>query len=239
MAGGPAESLCVLGAGNSNDLDLRLLCSAFGRVHLVDLDREALEQGALQQQAMPNSGLCLHGNMDISGVLDRIAGWQSGTNVDEQIELLRSPPAPIIPAPFDVVASTGLLTQLLDSVVLALGPDHPRLFDAISAVRQRHLRLLIEILAPAGTAVLVTEIVSSDTFPQLPKLRESELPQAIAQEIARQNFFTGVNPAVLKSLFETDSVLAPLVERVEVSLPWRWQFTERIYAVCALVIKRR
>ena len=34
--------ICVLGAGNCNDLDLKWLSEVYGEVHLVDLDRTAL-----------------------------------------------------------------------------------------------------------------------------------------------------------------------------------------------------
>src|SRR5438105_5063893 len=44
--------LCVLGAGNCNDLDLQWLIDAYREVHLVDLDPAALE-GAIRRQKVP------------------------------------------------------------------------------------------------------------------------------------------------------------------------------------------
>ncbi|MBT4865894.1 MAG: hypothetical protein HON53_12380, partial [Planctomycetaceae bacterium] len=42
-------ALCVLGAGNSNDLDLQKLLHTFSEIHLVDLDDEAISEGVNRQ----------------------------------------------------------------------------------------------------------------------------------------------------------------------------------------------
>ena len=47
--------LCVLGAGNCNDLDLGRFTGRFARVHLVDLDRQAMARG-VQRQSPPAPG---------------------------------------------------------------------------------------------------------------------------------------------------------------------------------------
>ena len=49
--------LCVLGAGNCNDLDLAALLRAHREVHLVDLDAEALAQGVERQGVADRPGL--------------------------------------------------------------------------------------------------------------------------------------------------------------------------------------
>src|SRR5260370_33575372 len=46
---GRGGRLCVLGAGNCNDLDLSSLAQQFSKIHLFDLDREALEGGGARQ----------------------------------------------------------------------------------------------------------------------------------------------------------------------------------------------
>src|SRR5439155_5330247 len=46
IASGGTGALCVLGAGNANALDLDLLATRFDRIHLVDLDAEALARAA-------------------------------------------------------------------------------------------------------------------------------------------------------------------------------------------------
>ncbi|MBI5760495.1 MAG: hypothetical protein HZA46_18425, partial [Planctomycetales bacterium] len=106
-------------------------------------------------------------------------------------------------------------------------------------VRRRHLQLLAELCMPGGTVVLVTDVVSSTTCPELPTIPESQLADFVGRQIQQHNFFTGVNPFVLRQLFETDPAVAPLVSDVRLSLPWRWQLGPRTFAVVALTARRR
>ena len=48
-----SASLCILGAGNCNDLDLVRFTSRFAQVHLVDLDRQAMDKGVQRQSPLP------------------------------------------------------------------------------------------------------------------------------------------------------------------------------------------
>src|SRR5271155_2717787 len=64
--------LCVLGAGNSNDLDLGVLRAAYHEVHLVDLDPYALAHGVKHQDCEGAPAVFRHGGMDVTGVLDDI-----------------------------------------------------------------------------------------------------------------------------------------------------------------------
>ena len=68
-AAGCAEGsrLCVLGAGNCNDLDLRSLEREFAEIHLVDLDREAIAAGIARQQLAGSSQLVVNAPCDLSG----------------------------------------------------------------------------------------------------------------------------------------------------------------------------
>jgi hypothetical protein len=67
---------------------------------------------------------------------------------------------------------------------------------------------------------------------------EEQLPRTIAGLIEQRNFFTGANPAVLKSLLETGDLSAD-VAGVAITSPWRWDFVERTYAVYGVLISRR
>jgi hypothetical protein len=227
--------LCVLGAGNGNDLDLDLLAKRFAALHLVDLDADALRFARDRQTPTTAARIVAHGGVDASNLamaeMEDVGG-------EAWLAALREPPKLALPAPFDVVASTGLLTQLFEAVSLLLGEDHPRLLDAIAAVRRAHLRLVLDLLAPGGVGVVIVEIVSSDTFPGLRDLPEDALPATIARLIQQRNFFTGANPAVLMSLLETGELSAD-VAKAEITSPWRWEFIERTYAVYGVVIHRR
>jgi len=133
-----------------------------------------------------------------------------------------------------VIASVGLLTQLFDAVSISLGGDHPRFVELVTSIRLRHVRLLFELLQPGGTALLITDFVSSGTYAPLATTAEKDLPALAAQLIRAQNFFTGANPGVLHALFKSDAVVAPQVSHLEVSSPWLWDFGPRTYAVCAI-----
>ena len=238
----PTDRLCVLGAGNCNDLELDRLTAAFQELHLVDLDSAALAGGIARQQFRGRGTVHLHGGIDVTGVAHCLANWTperppSGTEFEDCLRLADDSLVGLPASPFNVVASVCLLTQLIDALSLTLGASHPRFFDLVSAVRRRHLRLLVELLAPGGRAILVTDVVSSDTCPTLSDIPPGDLAKSLTELINQRNFFTGVNPAVLRSIFATEPMISPQVEDVQVTAPWLWHFKLRVYAVCAIVVR--
>jgi hypothetical protein len=235
--------LCLLGAGNCNDLDLATLLREFREVHLVDLDGDALAEAAVRQACATQSGLHLH-VADVSGIahqLGRLAAAAplSPAELDATVRAAATAPLPPIDAPFDVVGSTCLLTQLIDAVRIALGNDHPRMLELALTVRNRHLQMLVELTGLHGQAVLITDIVSSLTCPELANVATAALPQLVAQRIRQGDFFTGTNPAVLRAFFGSDPSTAPQLQAVQLVKPWRWDFGPRYYAVCAIRVLRR
>src|SRR3954453_9038196 len=66
--------LCVLGAGNHNDLDLTALLSAHREEDLVDIDSAALVRGAARQGVAKHPRLHLHGGVDVTATLDILSG---------------------------------------------------------------------------------------------------------------------------------------------------------------------
>ena len=238
-----AGRLCVLGAGNCNDLDLPALLGTYREVHLVDLDEEALVRGAARQGLASHAGLIRHGSVDVTGVLERMAKWSADSPIsDEDLAACRDAPArqaSRLPAPFDTVASICLLSQLLLAVADRLGEKHPRFLDVLQAIRWGHLRLLLDLLAPGGRGVLITDLVSSDTCAELRTVPDHELPPLLNQLIEARNFYHGVNPAVLYSLLATDPLLSPQVTDLAASQPWRWDMGARVYAVCAFRFRKR
>ncbi len=239
----PDGRLCVLGAGNCNDLDLPALLGSYREVHLVDLDDAALSRGAVRQDVAHHAGLIRHGSVDVTGMLERMAKWSPDSALsDEDLAACRDAPArqtSRLPSPFDAVASTCLLSQLLLGVANRLGEKHPRFLDVLQAIRWGHLRLLLDLLAPGGQGVLVTDLVSSDTCAELRTVSDHELPSLLNQLIQARNFYHGVNPAVIYSLLATDSLLSPQVTDLAASQPWRWDMGARVYAVCAFRFRRK
>ncbi len=228
--------LCVLGAGNCNDLDLPKLLASFREVHLVDPDAAALEQGVARQGVAGQPALRLHGGIDVSGMFDVMGGWSAVTPVQDTdlLACVRRPAervAPALPGPFDVVASVCLLSQLLSAIGSTITREHARYPELLFAVRGGHLNLLLHLLRPGGTGFLVTDVVSSET---LPDLAGADLT-ALA---ATGNFFDGLNPVVLESLFRTAPALAGGLVEVTTFPAWRWEFGPRAYLVWAVRFRK-
>ncbi len=71
LRGSDHDRLCLLGAGNCNDVDLRVLGSSFRQITLVDIDREAVECG-LARQSIHSVARCrfnILAPFDVSGLL--------------------------------------------------------------------------------------------------------------------------------------------------------------------------
>ncbi len=237
-----AERLCLLGAGNLNDFDLPALLSAFREIVLVDLDADALQRGLARQGFALDGRIRIVAPVDVSGVFVELTAMENPLAREAAIErCLRS----LVQTPdfgwkgsCDVVASVGLLTQLIDGVTRTISESHPRCWEIVSALRTQHLRLMLELAAPGGAEVLVTEVVSSDSCPALLSVSEVELPDLLRREIAARNFFTGTNPAALQQLLRTEISLAGQLASVRFSEPWLWTFLARTYAVFAVAMRK-
>src|SRR4029077_10811702 len=76
-----ASRLCVLGAGNCNDLDVRELLASHAEIHLVDLDADALSRGIARQNVDAHRSIHTHAPFDLSGRLEAIASWRPSAPV--------------------------------------------------------------------------------------------------------------------------------------------------------------
>ena len=180
--------------------------------------------------------------MDVSGVFAELTAVESRTPHESVIErclraLARTPDFGWRGS-CHVVASVGLLTQLIDGVMRTLGESHPRAWEVVASLRTQHLRLMLELARPGGAAVLVTEVVSSDSCPALLSGNERDLSDLLRREIAARNFFTGTNPAALHQLLRTDVSLASHLASVQFAEPWLWTFPARTYAVYAVTMRK-
>lgn len=238
-----ARSLCVLGAGNCNDLDLNVLTRCFKEIHLVDIDYEALSGVALRQSVHDPTPIILHGGVDITGVFKSLAAWYSNAprqiEIDNVLKRIEKLPAIGISKSLDVVVSATVLTQLINTAVNALGANHPRLLEISLAIRNAHIRLLVNLVSVGGTGVLITDLVSSDTCEKLKNIPEEEMPELMRYLLSVRNFFTGVNPFVLGTIMRQDPYISPRVSDVVMKKPWRWSIgPERAYLVCGLTFRR-
>ena len=231
--------LCVLGAGNANDLDLPALLARHRQVHLVDLDARALAAGTLRQGVVDHPGLIAHGSLDLTGMLDAVARWSPlGPITDHDLQALIDWPGQrvslALPGRFDLVASTCLLSQIIGNAFVAVGGNHPRFLEAVRAIRLGHLRLLTELALPGGQVVLINDVVSSEKFPALANTPNHALPGLLKELSLDRGLIHGMNPAEILELFRTDPVLAARVESLEVAPPWRWKLHQRVYLVWGL-----
>ncbi len=235
--------VCLLGAGNCNDVDLNRLVDRCSEVHLVDLDADAMRSGIERQGLTGDERIQVSSDVDVTGVFDRLkpnATEESGLATDAIAELAdtaqRHSPA-LNCGSFDVVASVCLLSQLIDAVTRSF-PDPNVALPLVQAVRRRHLRLMLELCRPGGRAILFSEVVSSDTCPELAAAPDEHLPGLLAQLLAAQNFFTGLHPGVIHQELQSDPSLSPLVADVRSVPPWKWPFLYRTYAVTAFIAQR-
>jgi len=235
--------LCVLGAGNCNDLELTLLARRFAEVHLVDVDGEALAAAVARQGPFAGGAVHLHGGCDLTGIWQQLAAWSaepsgrignpSYEDVRRAIDAVKAF-VPELPGEFDVAASVCLLSQLIDGIVVSLGERHPAFLDLLQAVRRRHLQLLADVTAPGGTGLLITDIVSTDTAPSLADVPEDRLEPALMALVDAGNLFHGVHPAVIANELQTD----PRVRAVEILKPWVWDLGVRQYGVVGIRFRR-
>lgn len=237
--------LCVLGAGNCNDLHLPTLADTFGEVHLVDIDAAAIE-GAVRRQGVECSpAVRLHGGVDLTGVADVLSSWRAArpdlAAIDACLQWLSAPPPAdfLGGAAFDVVLSPCVLSQLIRSVAGAVGDGHPRFPQLLVALRRRHLWTLAGLLAPGGTAILACDLVSTETLPELRRADELALQGLMDKSLNDRNFFTGLSPSAVEGALRDDPHLAGKVERVTRTRPWLWHLgPRRAYLVYALHFRR-
>ena len=234
-----AERLCILGAGNCDDLDLATLMGAYGEVHLVDLDGDALRRAVSRLPESQRRAIRLHGGVDLTGCWSSLGSRRRGesladSEIDAVLQACAALPLLPLPGPFDVLASTCVISQLIDGAVLALGSTHPRLLEMVVSLRTNHLQLMAQLLSPGGRGVLMSDFVSSDTLPALRQTAEPNWPALIDDITARGNFFHGLNPGGLLAAFGSDAALAARVADAHLTGFWRWQQAKRVYAVVAI-----
>ncbi|MEZ6101612.1 MAG: hypothetical protein R3E01_21975 [Pirellulaceae bacterium] len=231
--GNRLQSLCLLGVGNGNDVELNELVTWFERVELVDIDGTAMHWARVQVPEGPRNRLHIHPT-DVSGIFSCLGRSAYSGDADQLIRRAHDAEVTLPFQPCDVVVSSCMLTQLIDAAVDAVGIDALFLDDLASAIVDRHLRLLLELTADEGRAVLITDFVSSDTFPDLPDLPQHELRRAVARQLETGNFFVGMHPGTLKRRWLALAAHRRPINKIELRGPWRWQLGSRTLAVVAL-----
>ena len=234
------STIAILGCGNGNDLDLDKIGETFSKIHLFDFDPAAMDY--LKSQQLDDSTLSdsvvIQPPVDLTGVaadLDNLPADVTEAQLAKLIEKARQVKDVLPDQEFDVVVSTSLLTQLLASVVSSLGDDSEYKNAMMIAIRDGHLKLMVDLIRPGGAGVLVSDFVSSDTLPDLATANDDESVLTLARKaIDGSNFFTGTNPWAMKDALAKLIIEDPF-EPWNIAPPWRWQIGEkRSYLVTAI-----
>lgn len=234
-----AGRLCILGAGHLHDVVLSDLIEHYREISLVDVDDTTVKSAVDHADAHARGACRVMPATDLTGVLGLLDGVPSGTaNADGVIAALAAHQTDVPDSPFDVTVSLGVLTQLLQAIVDAGFSAHDVARVSL-AVRDTHLRDLVRLTRPGGTCVLVTDVVSTATAPQLLHTAEPDLESAMARVVAARNFFTGVNPYRIMALLEDDAMFRGDVCDVRLCDPWLWAITpDRHHLTCAILATR-
>jgi hypothetical protein len=232
------EGICVLGAGNCDDLDLPALVRDFGQVHLVDIDGEALAQAIARAPEAIRGRITARGDVDLSGTIAQIDRWGDSFPSDAQLGQFAADAsahlAASIGGSYDVVLSASLLSQLYLPVreTLLVGmADWQKLFLAIECV---HLGTVAALTRPGGTGVLALDVAASHKLPELLQFAQPEtwegLGAAMTAAITARAVPLSPDPQRLLALL-AEPPLATLVDRPRLTEPWVWNIGSGVQAL--------
>jgi hypothetical protein len=243
MSAAPGGRLCLLGAGDCNDVDLDELAARYSAIHLVDIDRPALLAAVSRQKPAVQALLHVHAPLDLSGFEPRIKRWKRTAPTERDIAAASSAAITSVaslPGPFEVVASACVLTQMSFSARDALGDAHRMLAPLRISLVRTHLAILIGLTAPGGAALLASDLTSSSAFPLGSVRPEQDMFEVMGDIVAKQAFYHAANPNLIDEILEADPVLYRMAGDGELLEPWLWTGAfDRTYFVYALRFRRR
>lgn len=243
------KSVTVIGPGNCHDLDLRQLMGSCSLIHLLDLDRETVDE-AVQQISSPihNSGRRDSCEVRVLAPVDfawPLSEWSADRFRTSPVnELIRGLELPLknqeSAAAIDstsVVISTCVISQIINAISKLAGDAEALTVPLLQAVRRSHLHRMLELLAPGGVGILVSDFVSSDTVPQLASVSDSQMPGLIVQCLQTSNFFSGLHPGIVHQDAQALAATGQ-IHQIQMHPPWRWQLGPRVFAVFAVGFRK-
>jgi hypothetical protein len=235
----PGGRLCVLGAGKCNDLDLEPLAERFSELHLVDLDPSAVASAVSPQPAPVRQKVVPHAPVDLALLTGKRADkWKrkppTPSELDEAAQGALRDVLRRLPGPFDLVVGACLLTQLGFALSKALGEHHPLLGPLRLATVRLHLRTLLDLTAPGGSSLFVSDLASSTHYPLAELPADADLERVLEDVVSKRAFYHLAEPRLVGDLLEELGEKAP--ERVA---PWLWTGPlERTYLVYGYRLSR-
>ena len=144
-----------------------------------------------------------------------------------------------LPRDFEVVASCCVLSQMSWALENLAAPSAPPLDLLQQALVRIHLRTMLHLLAPAGTALLLADLVASDVYP-LDELPPGEDLGALAGKLAAERLAYPVsNPELLRQVLRQDRELARIAQPARLGDPWLWAGPKELtYLVCPVLLGR-
>ena len=108
--------------------------------------------------------------------------------------------------------------------------------ELVRALRQRHLRLLAELLLPGAVGYLVTDFALEPSGGHPPRKASATSERAPAPS---DEAFLGTSPQELCALVSKDAILRTQVRQLRLSPSWLWrQNPRRTLRVCAIQFQR-
>jgi hypothetical protein len=142
--------------------------------------------------------------------------------------------------PFDVVASTCILTQIQLAPVTVLGDAH-RLFEAVRhTLTVTHLRVLHALTRPGGKALFVTD-VSADRITSLPEDDDvTNFVPLVSLLVLERNVFQVAQPELIRAAVKDDPLLSRELTASQVLDAWFWlNGPKNRFLVYALELSRK
>jgi hypothetical protein len=226
--------LCLLGAGNANDLDLDALAGRFGEIHLVDIDPGALARAINRQTPAVRARLQAHAPVDLSGLYQQLDHARLPP-VDTLIEAGTTAVRRQLPDA-DLVVSCCVLSQMAWALEELAGHAPQPISLLQQALLRIHLRTL---LATAPVALLVADLVSSSAYPPLGDLTPADDLGPLLQKLADERVAYPVcNPDFIRLTLRRDPALAA-VAPPRPGPPWLWSGPNGLtYLVYPMIVRR-
>jgi hypothetical protein len=239
-----AGDIAIFGAGNGSDLDLPRLADTFREIHLVDLDGEALERARQDLPAAVRERVIPHPPVDLSGFMSHLDEWGESFPDDATLGRVAFASSRAIVAGlgrgFDVVLSTGVLSQLIvpfHRAWITSQLNWRRLDAAITAL---HLATLVGSTRSGGRGVLAFDVLSSKDAPTLSALASrgaTQLEAAVDTEVAAGNITLQLHPTALLKQLQFPG-MASMVREPRLTAPWLWNLGDAVQLVYGLLFRR-
>ena len=244
------RSVTVIGPGNCHDLDLQQLMGSCSLIQLLDLDRETVDE-AVQKVSISTHNSRRKDSCEVRVVAPVDVAWPLSEWAADRFrsspvnELIRGLEQPLKnhestagTESTSVVISTCVVSQIMNAILKFAGDAEALTVPLLQAVRRSHLHRMLELLAPGGVGILVSDFVSSDTVPRLSSVSDSQMPGLIIQCLQTSNFFSGLHPGIVHQDAQTLAATGQ-IHQIQMHPPWRWQLGPRVFAVFAVGFRKK